>query len=30
VREKAITVMERHEPGPLPDTVRAEIQYILQ
>ena len=30
VREKTITIIEKHEPDPLPDSVREEIQYILQ
>lgn len=30
LRDKTISVMESHQPEPLPDTVREEIDYILK
>ncbi|GAB4550491.1 MAG: glycine betaine--corrinoid protein methyltransferase [Anaerolineae bacterium] len=30
LREKTIAIMEGHQPDPLPDSVREEVQYILK
>jgi trimethylamine--corrinoid protein Co-methyltransferase len=30
LREKTVSIIEEHKPEPLPDSVRAEIDYILQ
>lgn len=30
LKEKTLTIMEGHKPQPLPDSVRAEVEYILK
>jgi trimethylamine--corrinoid protein Co-methyltransferase len=30
LRDKAMAIMENHQPEPLPDPIREEIRYILQ
>ncbi len=30
LQEKTVAIMEEHEPAPLPDEVRGEINYVLK